>query len=361
MNLFPQSGLSSIVLLCSLLCSIGLVRAQNQCTIDKVEIPQTPVNRVIFRFKCQSGTDLNPTIPVYGGSAQAEYNELDLSPNLYTELPVQQLCAFANIYYLDLSFNRITNMTNRYKQLSCLTQLVQFDLSNNLINTPMLDNDFDDIFPQRLEIFDLSNNQIPYVETALFIRLDGSARFPRLRQLNLANNQLKEFDILMPLILPSTQLDVDMSNNPIASIRNQLGRSFRNALFVNNVTGVTRRVNVRNHALTRLDDTNLLQYQITSETDFRHFLHKIENYDFRQVTNTLSCICPPVTGSYLVYWYANFSNTLTGKTEPIYNLLCSNIANRNIFAYNCTVSSSLSLSLSLLFLLPSCFSLSLFI
>ena len=63
------------------------INGDNNCRIDKVEIPLFR-SRIILTFECYSGIDYNPTIPIDNGSDQREYNELDLSPNLFTELPV---------------------------------------------------------------------------------------------------------------------------------------------------------------------------------------------------------------------------------------------------------------------------------
>ena len=44
-----------------------LVKADNNCRIDKVEIPISQ-SRVILAFECYSGIDYNPTIPIDNGS-----------------------------------------------------------------------------------------------------------------------------------------------------------------------------------------------------------------------------------------------------------------------------------------------------
>lgn len=44
-----------------------LVRSDNNCRIDKVEIPISQ-RRVILAFECYSGIDYNPTIPIDNGA-----------------------------------------------------------------------------------------------------------------------------------------------------------------------------------------------------------------------------------------------------------------------------------------------------
>jgi hypothetical protein len=269
------------------------------------------------------------------GSNQREYNELVLSPNLYNYFPVNELCPFVNIYLLDLSYNQIRVTTGIFKYISsCLSLLQILDLSYNSINTPLLASDFDDAFGTNIGSINLSTNQIPSIDTGVFFRQDGTSRFPRLYNLNLANNQIKIFDLIWPLSLSRPIVQISLALNPINSIRNQLGKTFTDATFVN-MTG-SQIVNITNNQLTSLSDDAFLQY-VHSASQFQYLLHKISNYNFKQNVNQLSCVCPLYTGLYTVSWYQSFKNSIPSITAPIYQLNCSNQA-YYIFDFPCKVS-----------------------
>lgn len=255
---------------------------------------------------------------------------------MYTVIPADQLCPFTNIYLLDLSFNKIRNLTNGFRQLWCLNSIQFFNLSYNQISTPILASDFEDEFPSRLVEFYLNNNRIPSIESKVFIKSNGDPRFPNLRLLDLSNNQIKVFDILWPMIFPSPILNVKLNNNSIDNITNLLQKKFDDNLF-NPMIG-PRNVDLRFNPINRLDDSNLLQYGINSDDDFMDLLYKLSNYDFGKNTSTFLCTCPPQIGSYTVYWYKNIINRIQDKSAPIYNIFCSNPRNVYIFNYPCTVS-----------------------
>ena len=168
----------------------------------------------------------------FKGSHSSEYNELDLSPNLFVSLPISQLCPFVNIYLLDLSRNQIKTLRYAFKLLSCLTSLKRFDLSFNLITSPLIDSDFSDDFAQHIEYLNLKNNQIPSIDTKVFFRSDGTSRFSNLYYLDLSNNLIKSLDLLWPMSLKHPSVKVILSNNKIASLKNQLKVSFNNSVFL---------------------------------------------------------------------------------------------------------------------------------
>ena len=235
---------------------------------------------------------------------------------------------------LDLSFNQITSVTDVFKSIStCLPVLQILDLSYNLINTPLIATDFNDAFGLNIGSLSLNNNQIPSIDTGVFFKQDGTSRFPSLYNLNLANNQIKIFDLIWPLSLSKINVQVSLANNPINAISNQLGKTFTDATFVN-LTG-SQTVDITNNQLTSLSDSVFFQY-VHSASQFQYFLYKISNYNFKQTVNQLSCACPTATGLYTVYWYQSFKNSLLSKSAPIYQLNCSNQA-YYIFDFPCQV------------------------
>ena len=111
------------------------------------------------------------------------------------------------------------------------------DLSNNLIASPLMETDFEDNFAMQIQSLNFSMNRIPFIETKLFIRNDGTSRFTNLRYLNLANNNVKEFDLLWPLLLPSPSILIDLKQNPFEVLTNQMRLSFTDLLFNNPMIG----------------------------------------------------------------------------------------------------------------------------
>ena len=313
----------------------SLVKSDNTCLFEKLEWPVQPVSKIILRFECYSGTDSNPTISIENGSQPSEFNEIDLSPNLYFTLPLAQLCLFRNVYLLDLSYNSLTSLQGAFSSLSCMTSLSQLDLSNNLISSPILASDFNDQFAANIQSLDLSTNQIPSIDSSAFFKSDGTSRFPKLSSLDLGKNLIKQLDLLWPLSLPSPTLRVVLSENRIDTLVNQLGRSFADPRYVA-MSGAFRTLDASENPLNTLSDSNLLGYQLNSASDFKSFLEKIANYNFTQTINRFVCSCPP-GGLFTVSWYQSFSSTIVSKSSPIYNLGCSDIPYK-LFEYPCQVS-----------------------
>lgn len=165
-------------------------------------------------------------------TSPSQYNELHLSPNLYTVVPVVQVCQFANLYMLNMSYNQLTNMTGIFAKLSCLTQLTHLELSHNAIATPILATDFDDSLPAHLLWLNLAYNNIPSIESATFFLADGSARFPNMAYLSLANNRLVTIDLLWPMTMSNANLIVEFNNNLISNLVNPLGFNFGKNTFI---------------------------------------------------------------------------------------------------------------------------------
>ena len=114
-----------------------------------------------------------------------KYNELVLSPNLFNYFPINEVCPFINIYLLDLSSNQIKGVAGVFQSISCLAKLQILDLSSNSISTPWLASDINDAFGLIIGSLSLNNNQIPYIDTGVFFRQDGTSRFTSLYYLNL--------------------------------------------------------------------------------------------------------------------------------------------------------------------------------
>jgi hypothetical protein len=253
-------------------------------------------------------------------------------------LPISQLCPFVNIYLLDLSRNQIKTLRYAFKLLSCLTSLKRFDLSFNLITSPLIDSDFSDDFAQHIEYLNLKNNQIPSIDTKVFFRSDGTSRFSNLYYLDLSNNLIKSLDLLWPMSLKHPSVKVILSNNKIASLKNQLKVSFNNSVFLD-VTG-DRVVDVSNNELKHFDDSNLLQYHLHTAQDFEKFLNKLSNYDF--TNNHFHCVCPNnkttggSSGLYTVYWFKSIASRIFDFSPPIYQLYCEqNFQDNNVFDFDC--------------------------
>ena len=195
--------------------------------------------------------------------------------------------------------------------------------------------DFNDSLALTLVSLNLNNNKIPFLDTGVFFKQDGTSRFPTLYYLGLANNQIKSFDMLGPMSLSAPSFTVTLANNPIQTISNQLKKTFTDNVF-QNVTGANQIVDISNTNLTSLSDAAFFEY-VHSATQFQYFLYKISNYNFKHTVNKLVCNCPVATGLYTVYWYQSFKSAVQSQTAPIYQLTCSNTATY-IFDFPCTVS-----------------------
>ena len=267
----------------------------------------------------------------YKGSNQWEYNELDLSPNLFTELPIEQLCPFFNVYLLDLSHNKIMNLKNAFKKLRCLKRLKILNLSSNLIISPLKASDFDEDseLTISLEYMSFRYNNIPSIESRLFFRKNGSSMFPNLSFLDLSFNNLKNLDLMWPLSLPHPSLKVMISYNKIRTFTNDLKISFNSS----NLIAMTskRIVDVKFNLINRFDDSNLLQYGLKKPYDLEKFLNQIQNYNFNY--NKFICVCPPDIGLYTVFWYSQLYSSETNVSR----FSCTNIPYRNAFNFSCPV------------------------
>lgn len=305
------------------------------CILQKVQNSPTDV---IFSYQCSQITPVNPTFPT-GGSNPSEFTQLNLSPNVYTSVPLVDICNFTNIYSLDMSANLITSITGLFAKLKCLTKLVKISLASNNIQTGLISTDFDDSLSGQLQYIDLSNNQIPSIDSNVFIKSDGTNRFINLQYLSFKNNQIKQFDLLWPLTIPSTPLLVDLSSNPIYNLINGFNKSY-SSIFSYPVTGA-RSVLIQSNQLQTFSDSNLLQYGLKSSADLGLLLGKISNYDFRQSnsSNLSSIICScPFSGLQTVSWYKQLLALSSINTGALINqLYCSNIPNTYPLNIDCMV------------------------
>lgn len=305
---------------------LKLIQAQN-CKSSSIKIPvNATFMRSIFNFECVGNVfiNANPIFPQSLLTNPDSYNEIDLSPNLYTAVPITQLCAFKFVYRIDLSYNQITSLTNVFKQLNCMNSLSSVDFSNNYIVSPLLATDFDDALSAQLVSINLTNNRIPSIQSSMFFKSDGKTRFPKLAYLGLAFNLIQQLDLLWPLSLPNANLFIDLKTNPIETLVNQLQVSFNQPAFQYGMTG-NRRLDATNNKLQYLNDGNLIQYGLQSADDFYSFFSRLLNYDFRQTNSvrTFLCYCPQ-SGSQSISWFLSVQNYLN-LTYPIFQLYCSNL------------------------------------
>ncbi|CAF0833054.1 unnamed protein product [Brachionus calyciflorus] len=294
------------------------------CTSSELSIPvSTGYWRVVFIFNCYPITLPNQLFPISFSSQSSKYNEIDLSPNVYTNIPITQLCPFKYLTHLDLSFNSIQTTANSFRDLSCLTGLKTLNLANNKISSPLMTSDFDDTLSAQLTSLNLTNNFIPYLESRVFIKSDGSSRFPNLEYLGLAYNGLKDFDLLWPLTLPQSNLLIDMKYNNISNLVNQMNLTFNNVIFKYPMIG-NRYLDLTTNSLQGFDDYNLLQYGLHNEWHLKEFLFKISNYDLRQanLVRTFICFCPSF-GQLTLFWFKLISSDFD-RTSPIFQIYCSN-------------------------------------
>lgn len=326
--------LSAVILIA---LSPKTLSAVPNCVSSSITIPvNSTFFQVTFNFVCTGDqyTDANPVFPQSLITIPGQFNLIDLSPNLYTAVPIAQLCPFKYVYKLDLSRNKVTSIRGIFSQLSCMTSLTHIDLSNNAISTAIVATDFDDVLSSRLVSLNLTNNQIVSIASGVFLKNDGTTRFPLLSYLGLGNNLIQQFDLLWPLSLPQANLLVDIKTNPIESLVNQLSVPFNQPAFRFAMTG-NRRLDATNNRLQYLNDGNLLQYGINNVDDFYTFITRLTNYDFRQsnLVRTFLCYCP-TSGSQTVSWFMSVK-TYLDLTAPIYQLYCSKMPG-NVYVLDIT-------------------------
>ncbi|GIY11575.1 leucine-rich repeat-containing protein 59 [Caerostris darwini] len=108
---------------------------------------------------------------------KVEGNELDLSLNLLTEIPVKELAAASKATHLDISCNNIQTIPNDF---ATLTHLVKIDLSKNKLTE--LPTNFGNL--SNLQYLDLYGNQITNLPVSF-------GKLKNLRWLDLKNNPLE--------------------------------------------------------------------------------------------------------------------------------------------------------------------------
>jgi hypothetical protein len=312
------------------------------CFITKVNNPTPLPAQTIFYFRCYPPTSNPPFVSITSyGSSPTEFTQLSINPNTYTTLPIPDICNYTNINLLDVSNNQLTSVTGVFQSLSCLTSLTTLIMANNFIASPIKRTDFSDSIAQQLISLDLSFNQIPSIDSNVFTKSDGTNRFKNLQYLSLKNNQIKQFDLLWPLTIPPSILNIDFSSNSISTLVNGLSLSYSATIFAYPMTG-NRNVNLQNNTLTTFADSNLLQYGLASANDLNLFLKKLANYDLRlnslSSTSSIICICP-ASGLQLVTWYKQLLTSGSINLPDVINqLYCNNIGNTYPLNFNCPVS-----------------------
>ena len=232
-------------------------------------------NLKILRFTCDSNTD-EPIFPNEFLIDPSQYDILDFSQNSFTSIQTSLLCKFNKTIELNLSYNKIKTIENKLNELKCMPNLAKIDLSHNEIENWLYEPDDD--FGANLEHLDLSYNSIYYLDTSLFIKNKSQPRFPKLKYFKISNNKLANFDLLIPLSLPSANLYFDASSNPIRSFKNQLRKSFRENPFYFDVNSAQRNVYLNDNRLEKFGQDLLYEYGIKSSHDMEIFLTRIANY-----------------------------------------------------------------------------------
>ena len=312
------------------------------CYITKVNNPTPLPAQTIFYYRCYPPTSNPPFVSITSyGSLPTEFTQLILNPNTYSTLPILDICSYTNINLLDVSNNQLTSVTGVFQSLSCLASLTTLVMANNFITSPIKQSDFSDSIAQQLVSLDLSYNQVQSIDSNVFIKSDGTNRFKNLQYLSLKNNQIMQFDLLWPLTIPPSILNVDFSSNLINSLVNGLSLSYSATVFAYPMAG-NRNVNLQNNSLSTFSDSNLLQYGLTSANDLNLFLKKLANYDLRKnsqsSTSSIVCTCPS-SGSQLVTWYKQLLASGSINLPDVVNqLYCSNIGNTYPLNINCSVS-----------------------
>ena len=300
------------------------------CQVYKVQNPSNAPPEVIFHFECFPPAPINQVFPTGFGSNPNEFTKLLMSPNTFTTLPTTNICQYTSVYLLDVSFNQLTSITGLFQTLKCLVSLTTLIMSNNYISSPLMQSDFDDTFSQQLVSLDLSNNQIPSIDTNLFFKTDGTSRFINLKYLNLGYNRITQFDMLMPLTMPNSYLNFMINSNPINTLVNQLGISYTDNRLAYPVVN-NRVANITNNILTTFGDSNLIQYGLKSQTDLLNFLNKIANYDLRQFNNKVaSCECVGTTNLIPTWYQSLLSSSLIILNSFVSQFTCVTY-NQNIF------------------------------
>ena len=318
------------------------IKSQIQyCVVNRVinQNSQSFTIETVLNFQCYPPTS-NPAFQIPFGSFPTDFTQLVISPNTYTYLPMLSICQFSNIDLLDISYNQLTSITGLIQSINCLSYLKKLKLSNNFISTGLQSSDFDDIFSPSLVSIDLSNNQIPSIASNVFIKSDGSIRFTNLVNLNLKNNQIKLFDLLWPLTIPSGSLLVDMSSNPISSLVNGFNKNYSSSIFNYPMTG-SRLVNIQNNQIKVFSDSNLIQYGLSSANDLKIFLNKISNYDFRQNNasnlSTINCSCSSSSLQTITWYQQLLAASMINTNALINQLYCVNIPNIYPLNIDCSV------------------------
>ncbi len=122
-----------LFLLTALLGCVGLSRQQT-CFRNLFQTGQ----KVIFQFECYPPNGVIPIIPTLDTSSPTDFNELDLSPNYFTNISTTDFCQFTNLITLDISYNKLTFISSLFGTFECFSQLQTLKANNNQIATPLL-------------------------------------------------------------------------------------------------------------------------------------------------------------------------------------------------------------------------------
>jgi hypothetical protein len=116
------------------LLSFQIKKSYQACSLNKI----LQGANFIFSFECYAPEDVNSPLPYQFGSAPTEFNYLDLSPNLYTDISTFDLCQFSNIHTLDISSNQLFTIVSVFEAITCFNVIQNLIANNNQISTPLL-------------------------------------------------------------------------------------------------------------------------------------------------------------------------------------------------------------------------------
>lgn len=318
-----------------ILLNLNALKSQLNCD-QYVEIFNN--NSKTFRFSCKSINStkfINPEVPkeAYFIYNPNQFRILDFAFNLYTEIPINQICKFKNVISLNLSHNFLESLLY-FKELRCFINLLKIDLSHNRINNTF-EIRMNDFMAFNLEHIDLSFNSIDYLDTLSFFNSKNQSRFPNLITFKINNNKLKSFDLLIPLSLPSSSLYFDASFNLIRKFENIQKFSFKNKLFHHDIVS-SRLIDLANNLIDGSfifnDHILIKEYGIERASDLEIFLNKIENIRFVNVT--IECLCP-IFDRKFIRWLNEIKANLD-ENNFIFKFKCSNF-NSYLHNYTCGV------------------------
>jgi hypothetical protein len=294
----------------------------------------------MLKFSCWSDNStkfINPDLPKesYLIHNPNQFSILDISYNLYTEIPINQICKFKNVIDINVSHNSLESLIY-FKELRCFLNLSKIDLSHNRI-AGSFEIRINDYIAYNLEHIDLSYNSIDYLDLLSFFDSKNQSCFPNLKTFKINNNKLRSFDLLIPLSLPSSVLYFDATFNSIKIFENKYKFLFKNKLFNHDIIA-SRFINLTKNQIDidLIINKNVLieEYNIKRSTDLEIFLNKIENIQLINTKEQIKCLCP-IFDKKFIRWFYEIKTNLD-KSNFIFKFKCSNFGSY-LHNYDCGV------------------------